>query len=660
VVLDQLILVLAVCATGGAALRVTSSIAASAPGSRASGSAPPVTSIVERTLVAVTVAATFLVCWTLALGVVGLSGSLAALAAGPFVAWAATRWLVPAPPRSILAELIHRWDGASRTQRVAALTLAGVAAGCVAQVARQPGFGVDALEYHLPDAIGWLHSGHAGAVQSFSYEFPVGYYPITNEVLLTWMLGISRSFAPLGAWSTLMAALALLAVWRLLELLRAPRPVAGAALAALATLPVLLMGLNGMGPGTDLPAVTWLACTAALSAGAAARPALLGPALLAAGLGVGTKTTVAPLALAALLAGAWRARHELRLTDRWPLAGVAGGVLAGGPWFVRNTLTHGWPLWPFSSGPTGDPLPRAVSLFHVSFLSRPAATLSLSPSFYLKSVAGGAVLVLGALAVSLLTRSRAARLWGALALASVLAWAVAPFTGVSRYPLLAPLALTAVRYLLAPFGACAVALAIGARDASSTGRRLAIGVFAAATVASVIADVSLGYPDLPRLRYLLAGALAGAALGAVSTWSRLRLAPAGLRLAGALLAGLALIAAAPGWLGREAQDGSPNSPVLSFMLSQPGFRSGGEPIGFAPAVLGTLAGPALRHPISLIGAREPCERVRARLLRGWIVVRPAEFAAGISTPFDAPTCLRGYRPIYDDGATFVYARASAP
>ena len=97
-----------------------------------------------------------------------------------------------------------------------ALGLAGAVLGCVLAVALRPGFGVDALGYHLPDVLGWLRSGHAGSVLRLNYDVPYGYYPITNEVPLTWTLGISRSFAPLAIWSPVLAALALLALWSLL------------------------------------------------------------------------------------------------------------------------------------------------------------------------------------------------------------------------------------------------------------------------------------------------------------------------------------------------------------------------------------------------------------------------------------------------------------
>jgi hypothetical protein len=648
VLIDQVVLVLAVCALASAALRVAGRIT---PAGDAG--------VIGRVLVAAPVAATFAACWTLALGLAGLSGSIVALAAGPVVAWALARWLLlPGALPSVAAQLTERWNRASRQERTMALALTGVAAASIIQVARSPGFDADALSYHLADVFGWLHSGRAGAVQTFSYDFPVGYYPVTNEVLLAWVLGISRSFAPLAVWSTAIAALALAALWQLMRLLSVPRVAAAAALAAFVTLPVFVVGFNYDGPSTDLPALAWLACAAALCAGARTRPTLLAPALLAAGLGVGTKTTVAPLAAVVLVAGVWSARGELRPARWWVAGGAIGGLLVGAPWYVRDTLTHGWPLWPFSSGPTGDPVPHAMSLFTESFIRRPVATVNAFGIKYLRAVGGGVGLVAGVLAIPLVVRSRAALLIAAVALAAVLAWAAAPFTGVVHNGYLAPLAITTTRYMLSALAACAVALAVAAREASPVRRRITVVVLAAAAIGSLVADGFIGFPEAPNLLYLLAGA----AIGAVAGWlmpaiPEPRLAPAVLSGATLVLVVAFLVLSARAWLYREGEDTSYNHALLSFMLAQPGFLTGNQPISFAPGVLASLAGPRLRHPIELIPARAPCAAVQARLERGWVIVWPNEFVPGITTPFDAAYCLRGDHPIYAYDGAVVYGPA---
>lgn len=637
---DQALFVLAVCSLGGAALRVATTVAGD--------------SAIDRVLVAAPVAATFAVCWTLALGLAGLAGSALALTAGGVLAWVLSR-MVKARRSSLLSTAAESWPRFSRAQRTLALALLGAAAGLALEIAIEPGFDVDALAYHLADVVGWLHTGHAGSVQTFSYDYPVGYYPVTGEVLLTWGLGISRTLAPLAGWPVAILALALLAMWRLLDLLRVPRPAAVAALCAFATLPLVAVSLNLVAPGTDLPAVAWLACAAALSVRSAARPALLGPALLAAGLGAGTKTTVVPLALVALAAGAWSARSGLRSARPWLLSGAVGGLLVAAPWYVRNTIVHGWPLWPFSSGPTGDPLPHVMSLFHDSFLDRPGASVRMLGSFYLQLIAGGLGLAAGILVIPFITRSRMALIAGVAAAGSLLIWATAPFTGLARLPQLAVLALSTVRYLLAPLGACAVALALAARDASPVWRRLLIAGLLACAAGSLVADLTLGYPRVPRLQYPLVGAIAGALAGALLSLPRgaSSFAPAA-RVGLAVAAIVSLSLSARGWLWRESTDGSYQQSVLAFMMSKPSFRSGSQPIAFAPDVLATLAGPRLRHPIELIPAQEPCERVRARIARGWVVIWPGEFVPGISTPFDAYSCLARQHPIYSAGGALIY------
>jgi hypothetical protein len=446
-------------------------------------------------------------------------------------------------------------------------------------------------------------------------------------------------------------------MWRLLRLLSVPRLAAAAAVAAFATLPVLVVGLNYDAPSTDVPALAWLACAAALAAGARRRPALLAPALLAVGLGVGTKTTVAPLAAAVLLAGAWYARSGVRPARWWLAGGAIGGLIVGAPWYVRDTLTHGWPLWPFSSGPTGDPVPHAMTLFTASFLDRPAASVSAFGTNYLKAVGGGVALIAGTLAVPLVARTRVALLTAALALAAVLAWAAAPFTGVAHNGFLAGLALTTTRYMLSALGACAVALAVAARDASPVGRRLTLGLLAAATVGSLVADAITGFPDAPNLLYLLAGAAIGAVLGSLAPGAPIRIGPGVLGLASVLVVIAFLAVNAPGWLYREAEDTSYSHALLSFMLSQPGFLTGSQSISFAPEVVASLAGPSLRHPIELIPARASCAAVQARLKRGWVIVWPGEFVAGITTPFDAAYCLRDDHAIYAYDGAVVYGPA---
>src|SRR5207302_1136590 len=98
--------------------------------------------------------------------------------------------------------------------------------------------------------------------------------------------------------------------WVGLRALRVPPLVAGLALGALCTNPWLLAWQSNGGM-TDPPALAWLVACAALCALARERPVLLAPAIVAAGLSVGSKTTTLPLAALVLTLGLWGVRGRL-------------------------------------------------------------------------------------------------------------------------------------------------------------------------------------------------------------------------------------------------------------------------------------------------------------------------------------------------------------
>jgi hypothetical protein len=334
--------------------------------------------------------------------------------------------------------------------------------------------------------------------------------------------------------------------------------------------------------------------------------------------------------------------------------GAIAGLLVSAPWYLRNTITHGWPLWPFTSGPTGDRVPHVLTLFQDSFAGRPLKTLRVLHTAYLDWFAGGLGLMAGVLAIAGPARSRPVRIAAAVAVGALLAWALAPFTGVSRTPLLQDLAGSAVRYILAALGACVVALALAARDGGVLRRNAVIVLFVACSVGSVVSNAALGFPQVPDQRYLFAGAAAGALVGAVAPALTFGSVVRVSRVAAAVVTVSLLALSAPGWLWRESFDGSYEHALLRFMLTRPGFATGHQPISFAPAVVASLAGWQLTHPIELIPAREPCYDVRARLRTGWVVLFPGEYVAGITAPFDAPACLAAEKPIYDAGGVVVY------
>ena len=379
---------------------------------------------------------------------------------------------LPQPAPGLLEELGGWWRGLGPRERIAAAVLAGAAGGWMVWQLLNFSIGFDSSLYHYPLVAGWIENGSPGSGLFLSYDIPYRNYPLTDEVTLTWAAAISRSWVPLAIWSPAMVAVLAAAGWTTLRNLSVPRWAAGLGVGAVVTAPLVVRQLNE--PQTDLPALAWLACVGALATGAARRPALLAPAVVAAGLAVGTKPSTGPLVVGVLAVGAYSARDRLR-----PLAGVlaaalAGAFVVGGIWYLRNLIEHGSPLWPFAVGPFGDPAPRFLGLVDATFLKRPQATLDGNVGDYLARLGGTWLLLAGALVALALgaaaPRLRALRrplvVAGGLALASCLIWSTAWGTGLSTSPELTwpeGFVLSSLRYLLPAIGVAAVAVAIVAR-----------------------------------------------------------------------------------------------------------------------------------------------------------------------------------------------------
>jgi hypothetical protein len=543
-------LAVAVCALGGAGLRVAS---AAAPHGLA------------RAVAAVVVAAAAAVAEALLLGLVGLGGSPVALVVAALATWVAARTWLPAPGLSAWDELRAWARGLDRWSAAGAGAVAGLVGAWTAWLYLHPALGHDMVLYHLPEAIQWVHSGHPGAIEPIISSVPVGNYPVTHEVLLEWGLGIGRSFV----WATLVTALAPVlagaAGWLGLRALGVDRLVRGLAVAALVAVSAVVASQLG-GASLDPAALAWLLSCAALCACSRERPALLAPAVAAAGLAIGTKTTAAPLSLLVLAVGAWPVRGALRPLVRPLVAAVALAFGVGGVWYLRNTVQHGWPLWPFSAAPWGDPRPPIIANADVKFIDRPGATIDRLGDYYLHHFGGPLLLFCGALAAAVAARSRTVLFVALAALGSLFIWMNAPFTGV--------------------FGATR-AFDIGTGDAT---------------------------------RYLLPGAAGGAVL--VWLVPRLRTPRRGVSaaLAGAVaVLGVGALAAvaATGFVERHGRTGTRESPLAAWFAAQPAWRDGSAPIASTWSLVGTLAGDRLQHPLVLVDAEEACRRGAAA---GWLVV----------------------------------------
>jgi hypothetical protein len=633
----------------------------------------------ERAIATLVVGVTIAVIEALALGLVALGTSTVALTAAALATWAAASLLMPAPAVRPTAELAGWWAGLDGHQKLVAGALAGAFAAWVVWLLRFPSIGFDSAVYHYPDIAGWIANGRPGSILQLSYDIPYGNYPLTDEIAQTWGAAIARSYVPLALWNPLLAVALTAATWLTLRNLSVPRWASALATAALLATPLLVRELNE--PQTDLPAMAWLACTAALATGAGRRPALLVPALLAAGLGIGTKPTVAPAALTALAFGAYLARGRLRPLMGWLGVGLAGAFAVGGFWYARNIVQHGSPVWPFVDVPWGDPSPRFLGLIDKTFLDRPAATLDGRLGQYTALLGGAWLTLLAALcviaigAIAPLSR-RGPRLAlvvsGSVALVGLLIWSVSWGTGLqtsAELPTPSGWPLSTIRYLLPVIGAATVAVALATRVPGAV-RRLAALALMAALVWSVVADARLGTPYTPSATTLLMGAVAGV-LGAAALILVTRRVPApahtlrpiqrgAVAVVAAVAAGMLLTPVGSGFINRSTRvvgSTAPAPELVSWFLDQPDYDDGDWTISLASrAVISSLAGDHFRHPLELIPAHTQCKGVRALASRTPLLVTSSDWFLGIIglNPYSAPGCLHGRPAVYQKGDYTVY------
>ena len=622
-------------------------LALGAAGWRVAGRASPV--VLERGVAAAVLAAAAAVVEALALGLAGLAGSALALATAAGLTWAAAHRLVPATSGPPL--------GLDRRGAIAAGAALGALAATVAWMLRYPYLGFDSVHYHLTEVAIWIADGNTGSTPMVGVDFPTGSYPLTNEVLLAWAMGLAHDFTPVPVLAAAQLVLLVAAGWLGLRRLGVAALPAGLALAAVATLPDV--GGNFNTAKNDLGALAWLVAAGGLCAAAPRRPALLAVAVVAAGLAVGTKTTVAPQCLLVLAAGGYACRASLRRLAR-PLAAAAGlAVVVGGVWYLRNMLDHGSPLWPLAPGPFGDPAPPLLAKLNAAFLDDPGFTLRGRTGLYAKALAGGLLLAPAGVLAWALTRTRPVVLASAACAASLLAWARAPYTGRVQDPILALNAVTTTRYLFPALATAALAIALASRGngAGRTAARLASVLLAAAVALNLVRWVSLGWPYLPGAGTPLAGALLGAAAAAVVAPLAARHRRPG-RVASAvgattILAALALTLGAGGYVARHARTDFSNAVgVIGRLQALPAFAGGDDDVSFAPETLGPLAGDELEHRLRFIPHQEPCARVLRR--RGWVVTSHHAFQDRL-TPHRAPDCLRTHRrPVLVAGEFRVY------
>ena len=579
----------------------------------------------ERLVAAVVIGAAALVLEALALALVGLGTNSAALLGAAVVAWAAGRALPSRPSRSARAELGCWWRALPLVPRVALGAALGAWVAWTVWLLRWPALGYDSVTYHLPLVLSWVHSGHTGAAATVTPGLPVGNYPLTNEVILAWGMGISRSFVAASLLSPLSMLLLGVAGWAGLARLGVPRWAAGLAIATVTVTP-LTSHFQMNGAYTDLPALAWLVCCCTLCVGSAHRARLLPVAVLAAALSVGTKTTTLPFA-AITLAGAFAANRRTLRRQLVPLALAAAiGIAVGGFWYLRNTVDHGWPFWPLTAAPWGDPVPPAIGHLDTRFADRPRATLDALGTDYLRLFGGALIALAGALAAALASRRRDAIASAAACLLGLLLWTLAPVSGLTpRAPVAA---LSTLRYLLPVVAAAALALCLAARG-PTLARHVALASLGGAAAVNLWRTFALGFPSVPRPTTVALGAIAGA----VAAWAFTALEPQTARLSPSLprigsalaaaplavAAGALLAVPASGFVRRHADTNGFDASVVHWFARSPAFRDHGHPIAMAPLTLSLLAGDRLQHPLLLVHPTERCGPLWARVDGGWIV-----------------------------------------
>jgi hypothetical protein len=601
-----------------------------------------------RAVAAATLAATAAALSALGLGLVGLGTTPGWLVTAAAAVWVAARAALPAPEPSLAEQLRTAWDEAPTPVRIVLGAAAGALALWTVWIVARPDFGFDGARYHLPEALTWVHDGHPGRVEDVFPGFPVGAYPLVNEVLVAWAAGISRSQAPALLWTPALIALIAAAGWLGLRTLEVRRLPAGLALTALCLVPVVAYNLNAV--TTDVPCLAWTVVTGSLAIAAVRgrEPGLALPMLVAAGLAAGTKTTALPLVLATSLITLWTLRGRLRMLALPLACALVAAIVLGGVWYLRNLVRHGSPLWPFASLPGSDPVPQFIHDFGTRFVDRPLATTRAFGRVWTTHYFGGGLIVVAlALASPLVARTRVVLL-GALGTAACLVlWALAPVTGLPveasiRFTLGVALNLSP-RYFLPGLALATLTVCLATRDAPARwGRALtaALGLAAAVNLAETF---RLGAPFAPRPVW----PALGVALGAGAAWLVRRRGAGAIRPAllvavlAALVAGLSL--ASPGVVDRYASrhdDGG----MIRYVEAHAGDRT----LHMTPILLNVLWGERVDRRVEAIPHGTSCAQLRRYARDGLVIVRSFKHPEAILATGQVEACLGGLKLEYAD------------
>jgi hypothetical protein len=612
----------------------------------------------ERVIAASALGATAAIVHSLGLGLVDLGSNPVALFAAAAATYVAAALLVPPPIVGLGQQVAAAWEGLSPLGRLALGAVAGTGVAWTVWLLRYPAFGFDSLTYHIPEIVTWVQNGSPGSIDPIVPGWPFANYPLTNEVLLSWGTGLGRSFVWIAIWPSLTLALLAGSGWLGLRALRVPAVPAALAVASACAAP-LLTSYEQNGANTDLPALAWLVAAGALCAAAlrSERAALLAPALLAAALSTGTKTTTAPLAAIVLAVTTYRLRAHLRALARPLVLAACAAAVVGGTWYLRNLIQHGSPTWPFFPLPWGDPAPYTTGGAGTFFERLPETLHRLGdPGYVRDNFLGGLIVLAGALIAPIFARRRVVTTVAGVTVLSVLLWMNAPVTGSPEIKFSREEAafLASPRYLLPGAAAATLAIALAARGSQRVARVCA-AVLAAALCANVWQLFRLDFPDTPSARTPIAGAVIGAIVAlAVRRRPRIRLPRPAWTAAAVLGLAAALAAAAPGMVKRHARIGFSDAALIHWFA---GPAADGRPIQMAPFMIGVLADDDLSRRLEVVGRRESCRQLAARTRRGWVVVLKFSIDP-LFGPSTTRACVKGWRPRFEDIYNWVYGPGS--
>jgi hypothetical protein len=305
---------------------------------------------------------------------VGLAGLLGILT--PFIltfialAICAALWISAGfIPSRATASLIPCSD--RRWTLFACLFAVGFLAALIYWERLSPPMATDALVYHLPAAVLWLQKRRIALFQTWFFNPANTYSPLAGSVFITWLLAPLGNdalvrFVQVGPWFLILISIIEIAT-------SAGASLSAAALAALAAVLARPFIGEAVIPKDDLfVAAFFLAAVAALARERmASRFGWLRLGIVV-GLMLATKFTALMTAPILLLAADAPRRAGWRWRQ-WAGAIVAIALLAG-PWYLRNLLEWGNPLFPVTFDLVGFRLPGLITRVEVPEL-RSAAGL---------------------------------------------------------------------------------------------------------------------------------------------------------------------------------------------------------------------------------------------------------------------------------------------